>query len=125
VSDAAAQALGQYKGKWLSLGGLTSLSVAAAQAELLDNRSSVIYKNKPAFSVFGERYAHLSDTHLRSEVEKVAVFGKAEVRSIADKATVGGESKTAGAEIEKSAKVEPHQAELAGTVTGTVTGLTR
>jgi hypothetical protein len=38
-----------------------------------------------------KRYAHLSDTHLRSEVEKVAAFGKTVSRAPADTGIAGTE----------------------------------
>jgi hypothetical protein len=67
------------------------------------------------------RYAHLSDTHLRSEVEKVASFGKAQHGAVADKGGLVEEKRIGDPEVEP-AVVPVASEELAGTVTGTVTG---
>lgn len=87
-------------------------AMSGAIAELLRHSGTSLVK----------RYAHLSDTHLRSEIEKVAAFGKAGTRPSGEKAAPEAERETPEVVTEEPAKVERLAAELTGTVTGTVTG---
>ncbi|MGC3976200.1 MAG: hypothetical protein QM771_17705 [Nitrospira sp.] len=64
-----------------------------------------------------KRYAHLSDTHLRNEVEKVAAFGKTEICPVPDTVAVREEKETGEAGAEKLVAPEGLSEELSGTVT--------
>jgi integrase len=81
-------------------------------AELLRHSGTALVK----------RYAHLSDSHLRSEIEKVAAFGKIDPPAASDILRVGPEKPVAEVKREELLRCEQPEAVLSGTVTGTVTG---
>jgi integrase len=81
-------------------------------AELLRHSGTALVK----------RYAHLSDSHLRGEVEKVAAFGKIVSPAPADTVVAGSEAQIVEVKSEKLLRDEQLAAALSETVTGTVTG---
>jgi integrase len=84
-------------------------------AELLRHSGTALVK----------RYAHLSDSHLRSEVEKVATFGKIIPPAPTDTVRAEPEKPIAEVKRQELLRVEQPAAALSETVTGTVTGSQR